>query len=210
MKKFLINYYSMIMMTMFIVYNILLDSLKIGGLFYRVYMTLFILLNAILLITFRKDILCKKFVIIVYFLTWIFSKNGFQCFFNLSNIIILCITGFMENNFIKIISACLLVFFIVFFLPLYFVFLLAFGTDLNKERGISDIYEDTHYYCDHNYEVYSYSAGAMDKFHYSIGKYYEVLHIDGIIYITYSERNEKTQQEYENYLYSHNCWLVGD
>lgn len=45
---------------------------------------------------------------------------------------------------------------------------------------------------------------------YSIGKHYDILNIDDIIYISYNERNEKTKQEYQQYINNHNCSLVGD
>ena len=116
----------------------------------------------------------------------------------------------MENHLIKIISVLISIFAFIFFVPLFFIFLLSFGTNLDEEREMNNIYDDTHYYCDNNYEVYSYSAGAMDSFHYSIGKHYEILNISGIINISYNERNEKTHDEYEAYLETHNCELVGD
>ena len=169
-----------------------------------------IIVNAIILIVFRNRIKYKTLIIIVYLLIWLFSKNTLQCFFAFSNIILLCITGFMEKHSIKIISVLIVIFGYIFFLPLFFVFLLAFGTGLDEESGMNDIYDDMHYYCDNNYEVYSYSAGAMDSFHYSIGKHYEILNISGIINISYNERNEKTHDEYEAYLETHNCELVGD
>lgn len=50
----------------------------------------------------------------------------------------------------------------------------------------------------------------MDGFHYSIGKHYDILNIGDIINIIYSERNETTQEEYENYVKNHKCTLVGD
>lgn len=75
---------------------------------------------------------------------------------------------------------------------------------------MNNIYEDTHFYCDNNYEVYSYSAGAMDGFHYSIGKHYKILDINGIIKISFNNQNEATQNQYETYLERHNCELVGE
>jgi hypothetical protein len=209
-KKFLINYYAVIMMVLFIIYNFVLESLKIGGLIYQMFMLILIVLNTIILTMFGKKIKCKSLVICIYFLIWLFSKNTLQCFFDFSNIIVLCVIGFKENKLIKVISILIALFVTIFFLPLFFAFLLAFGLGFEEEKGISDIYEDMHYYCDNNYEVYSFSLGAMDKFHYSIGKHYEILNIDGIIFISYNERNEKTQLEYENYIESHNCSLVGD
>lgn len=210
MKKKFIDYYAFFMMIIFIFYNLFLESLKIYGLLYQLFMFTLIIVNAIILINFRKKIKFKTLIIIVYLLIWLLSKNTLQCFFAFSNIILLCIIGSMEKNSIKIISILLIICVYIFFFPLFFIFLLAFGTGFDNERGMNDIYDDMHYYCENDYEVYSYSAGAMDSFHYSIGKHYEVLNINGIISISYSERNEKTHDEYEKHLQTHSCKLVGD
>ena len=210
MRKNFIDYYALVMLVLFIIYNLFLESLKIYGLLYQIFMFVIIIVNAIILIIFRKKIKYKTLIIIVYLLIWLFYKNTLQCFFAFSIIILLCVTGCMEKHSIKIISVLIVIFGYIFFLPLFFVFLLAFGTGLDEESGMNDIYDDMHYYCDNNYEVYSYSAGAMDSFHYSIGKHYEILNISGIINISYNERNEKTHDEYEAYLETHNCELVGD
>ncbi len=210
MRKKFIDYYSLTMLILFVLYNLFLVSLKIYELLYQIFMYILIIVNAIILILFRKRIKYKTLIIIVYLLIWSFSKNILQCFFAFSNIILLCITGFMEKHSIRIISVLIVVFGCMHFLPLFFSFLLTFGTDLDEEQGMNDIYEDTHYYCENNYEVYSYSAGAIDKFHYSIGKHYEILKINGIINISYNERNEVSQDKYEKYLETHNCRLVGD
>lgn len=211
MKKIIIDYYALIMMILFIIYNIILKDLKIGGLLYQIFMIALIVLNIIILIKFRKRIKLKGLIIVVYFFIWfLFSKNALQCCFGITNIFTLIAIGFMESNFIKVISVLITLFFVVFSMPLLFVYLLAYGTGISKESGRNDIYDDMHYYCENNYEVYSYSAGAMDSFHYSIGKHYEFLDIDGIIFISYNERNEVSQEEYNNYLNTHKCKLVGD
>lgn len=204
------NYYGIMILVLFISYNIVLESLKINGLLYQGIMFIFIILNTFILITFRKYIKRKSLIIIMCFLIQIFSKDLLQLLFVFSNMMILMTIGFSESKSIKIISILIITFFILLHVPLFFMFLLVFGTDLNEERGRNDIYEDMHYYCDNHYEVYSYSAGAMDHFHYSIGKYYDILMIDDIIHISYNERNETTKQEYETYLKKHNCSLVGD
>ncbi len=208
MRKNFMDYYALAMLILFIVYNLFLECLKIYGLLYQAFMFLLIIVNAIILIIFRKKIKYKTLIIIVYLLIWVYSKNTLQCFFAFSNIILLCITGFMKKHSIKIISILILIFVYIFFLPLFCAFFLTFGTSLDEKRN--DIYDSMHYYCDNNYEVYSYSAGAMDSFHYSIGKHYDILNIDGIINISYNERNEKTRNEYEAFLETHNCKLVGD
>ena len=210
MKKNLINYYAIIMLVLYLIYNTALNSLKIGGLFYQIIMIIIIIANAIILIVFRKDIKYKEVVCVIYFFTWLFSKNIPQCFFNFSNIILLVGIGLIDSMFMRVFAIIIGLIVSIFFLPLFFVFLLCFGTSMSEESGRNDIYEDMHYYCENNYEVYSYSAGAMDSFHYSIGKHYEFLDIDGIIFISYNERNEVSQEEYNNYLNTHKCKLVGD
>lgn len=211
MKKKIIDYYALIMMILFIVYNLILKDLKIGGLLYQIFMFVLIILNLIILIKFRKRIKLKGLIIVIYFFIWmLLSKNALQCAFGISSMITLIIIGFLESNFIKVMSILITLFFAVFSMPLLFVYLLAFGTGISEESDRNYIYDDMHYFCDNNYEVYSYSAGAMDRFHYSIGKHYEFLDIDDIIYISYNERNEVSQEEYENYLNTHKCKLVGD
>ena len=210
MKKSLINYYAIIMLGLYLIYNIALNSLKIGGLLYQISMIIIIIVNAIILIVFRKKIKYKEVVCVIYFFTWLFSKNIPQCFFNFSNIIVLIGIGLIDSMFMRVFAIIIGLIVSIFFLPLFFAFLLCFGTSMSEESGRNDICEDMHYYCENNYEVYSYSAGAMDRFHYSIGKHYEFLDIDGIIYISYNERNEVSQEEYNNYLNTHKCKLVGD
>jgi len=209
MKKF-IDCYAVIMLALFIIYNLIFESLKIGGLLYQIFMILLIVVNIIILIVFRKRINYKSIIIILYLLLWFLSKNTLQCFFAFSNIIFLCITGFMKSFFIKIISFVLPLLLFIFLLPLTFAFISTFGFGLDEEKNMNDIYSDMHYYCDDNYEVYAYSSGGFDKFHYSIGKHYEFVNIDDIIYISYNERNETTKEEYENYLKNNNCKLAGE
>ena len=210
MKKIFINYYALITLILFIVYNLFLQNLKIYGILYRILMFLIIIVNLIVLIILRKKIKYKSIAIIVYCLIWIFSKNILQCFFAFSNIIMLCITGFIENNFIKIISVLIAIYIHIFFLPLYFGLILTFGINLDEDKYMNDIYSEMHYYCDNNYEVYAYSSGAMDSFHYSIGKYYDILNINDIINIVYRDRNETTLEEYTIFIENNNCKLVGD
>lgn len=211
MKKNIIDYYAFIMMILFIIYNIVLKDLKIGGLLYQIFMIVLIVLNITVLIKFRKKIKFKGLIIVVYFFIWsIFSKNALQFLFGLSSMIILIAIGFMENNFIKNISILITLFFVAFSMPLLFAYLFAYGTGISEEKGRNDIHDDMHYFCENNYEVYCYSGGAIDSFHYSIGKHYEFLDIDGIIFISYNERNEVSQEEYSNYLNTHKCKLVGD
>ena len=209
MKNFT-NYYFFIMALFFIIYNIILEGLKISGLLYKLFMILLIIFNFIILFILKKKISCKKIILIIYIFTIVKSKNQLQFFFAISNIIILCIIGFQESNLIKTISIFILIITLTYFLPLLFVFLLEFSTELDEDVYMNKIYEDTHYYCNKNYEIYTYSNSAGDTFHYSIGKHYDFLNINDIIHITYSEQNEVKKIEYDNYLKSNKCRLAGE
>lgn len=207
MKKILINYYALIMMISFIVYNVLFTNIRVAGFLYHIGMILLIILNVVALIRFRSEIKCKSFLIVMYALIWLFSKDIYQCIFDFSNITFLCIIGF-KSNFIKVITILFAVIVIIFFLPLSFIFIILFV--INPNGGRNDIYEDTHYYCDNNMEAYAYSLGAMDKYHYSVGKHYEILFINDIIKVTYDERNEVGKKQYDDYIKNHDCSLEGD
>ena len=65
MKKNVINYYSIIMLILYLIYNIGLHSLKIGGLLYQIIMIIITIVNAVILIVFRKDIKYKEVVCII-------------------------------------------------------------------------------------------------------------------------------------------------
>ena len=210
MNKNYTNYYFFIMVLFFIMYNIIFESLKISGPLYKLFMILLIIINSIILFILNKKISLKKIIIIIYIFTIVKSKNQLQFFFALSNIIILCIIGFQESNLIKTISIFILIITLTYSLPLLFVFLLEFGTELDEDVYMNKIYEDTHYYCNKNYEIYSYSNSSGDVFHYSIGKHYDFLNINDIIHIMYSEQNEVKKYDYDNYLKKHKCRLVGD
>ena len=210
MNKNYTNYYFLIMALFFITYNIIFESLKISGSLYKLFMILLIIINSIILFILNKKISLKKIILIIYIFTIVKSRNQLQFFFALSNIIILCIIGFQESNLIKTISLFILIITLTYFLPLLFAFLLEFDTELDEDVYINKIYEDTHYYCNKNYEIYSYSNSAGDIFHYSIGKHYDFLNINDIIHITYNEQNEVKKYDYDNYLKKHKCRLVGD
>lgn len=201
MRKNFIDYYALVMLVLFVIYNF--SGLNVYEIIYEIFMFSLITVNAIILMVFKKRIKYKTLAVVVYLLIWLFSKNTLQFFFAFSNIILLCITWLVGKHSVKIIPVFVVIFIYICSLPLFFIFLFI-GLD-----GKS-IYDDTHYYCDNNYEIYVYSAGAMDSFHYSIGKYYEILNINGIINISYKKQDEKTQDEYEEYLETHNCKLVGD
>lgn len=212
MKKILIKYYAVIMEILFLIYNQLLHGIKINGLLYHIFMFVLIIINSIMLIKYGKEIKFKEFISIMYIFIWSMCKNMLQGIFGITSMLILIYTKIIETKFNKEILLILFFTIVVFFLiPISFIyFLFGFGLDINEENELNGIYEDMHYYCDNNYEVYSYSGGAMDSFHYSIGKHYEFLNIDDIIYISYNERNEVSKEEYDNYLNTHKCKLVGD
>ena len=209
MRHFLIQYYVCILLLLFILYNFVLN-LFIKGPLYDWLMFVAIVGNAFTLTQFRKKIKYKGSVCLCFVLIWLFSKNVLQCFFAISNIIILCITGFKESKTMKIITICIFAFHTIFFLPILFLFALCFGTDLSNENNSGAIYKDTHYLCENHYEAYIFSQGAMDKFHYAIRISYEILRIDGMIDITYRKEKEISKQEYEKYIKKHSCNLVGD
>lgn len=205
MKKIIIKNYGLIVALLFIINNVVLNEVRISGILYILMMLLLIVLNAIIIVR-NKDEIKYKSLIIIFFLILLFAKDIWNLLFYISNIITFMLVGIAESKYIQkaiILSA------IIFILFIPYIFLLTISIILNDVYG-NTIYEDTHYFCENNYEIYSYSAGAMDKFHYNIGKHYEILNIDGIISITYSEINEQNKSEYDKYIKEYDCQLVGE
>lgn len=203
MKKNLISHYLVITSLFFILNNIVLVDLKVKGIAYFLLFILILILNIWILFYYKRKIKYKILTIIGYTFLFLFSKNIYYILFSLSTIIILVVTEIDHHKFFVFYTAFMSI--LIFYTPISFFLLLILPFDFSQ-----GIYEDMHYYCDNNYEVYTYSAGAMDSFHYSIDKYKKIIKIDGIIFIYYSKKNEVDVDQYEEFLANHTCRLVGD
>ena len=198
MKK----YYAVILLVLFLIYN-LFKNFVIEGLLYQIFMIGLIIINGIILFKYKDEIDYKKVVGVIYFLAGFFSKNIFQCYFAFSNVIIICVIESLRNkksNVPLIVMEVLL-----FLVPAIIVSHLFIGTRYDKNFMRNDISKDYYYLCDNNVSSYRFSGTANDSYHYSIGKYYEIVKINNLLYIAYDERNEVSQKEYEEYIAEHKC-----
>ena len=198
MKKYLVNYYILIVILLFLTYNTLFRNLIISGILYHIFMIMLVISNVIMLCKLKNEIKCKNIAIIVFFLIWIVSKDIYGIIFAISSMTTLISIGFMESTLIKVLSIFIAMIVSIIALPLLSLFVITFI--LSKENA-------THYSCTGK-EIYSYSMNPIDKVH--ISNYYEILSIDDIIYISYEEQYEVSKEEYINYLNTHKCRLVDD
>ncbi len=205
MKKNLINYYALIIILLFLVYNLLLKHLVITGIIFHLFMITLTISNIILLSKFKKEIKYKSIAIIGFFIIWIFSKDIYGIIFGISSMITLLLISisFIKSNLIKIILFIITIIISIVAIPLSF-FILVFSL-ISGVYSTQDTHYYTHYYCDNNTEIYTYSSGAWDHTHYGMGKHYEFLNIDDIIYIAYKGRNEVKKDEYFKFLNTHEC-----
>ena len=65
-KNFLINYYALLILLFFIIYNFVFKNLKIGGGLYQLFMIGLMLINAKILIQNRNKIKYKNLVILFF------------------------------------------------------------------------------------------------------------------------------------------------
>ena len=198
MKK----YYAVILLVLFLIYN-LFKNFVIEGLLYQIFMIGLIITNIVILLKYKDETSYKKTIGVIYFLAWVFSKNIFQCYFAFSNVIIICVIESLRNkksNVPLIVMEVLL-----FLVPAIIVSHLFIGTRYDKNFMRNDISKDYYYLCDNNVSSYRFSGTANDSYHYSIGKYYEIVKINNLLYIAYDERNEVSQKEYKKYIAEHKC-----
>lgn len=207
MKK-LIKYYSLIITILLFLNNVLLASLSVKGILYKIIMYFLIIINIFMLIKYRDSIKYKKVSLVMLFLLIITAKNVLNLYFILTFIFILLVIGFKDSIFIKIVSICSVVFGAIFFFPVLFLFMFTFGESLDGTVLENQIYEDQHYLCSGNTEVFVASAGAFDKFHYYEGKYYKIINIDDIININIRFSHETSENEYEEEIKNNKCVLV--
>lgn len=200
MKRVLLNYYLGIVFILFVILNLAFYNVRVSGLFYILFYDILFILNILVIVRYRESIKFKVPVMIGYLFVWIFCKDVYYLAFDIVNVILLGIIGMVSPGFVRIFSFIIMGI-ILCFLPFIFIY---------NILGNDDIYEDTHYFCDGNYEIYSYSSGAFDGFHYSIDQHYEFINVDGIIEIDYRERSKVSLEEYNDFLKTHSCKLVGD
>ena len=207
MKKLLINYYELILLFLFIIYNYGLKNFKIEGLLYVLFMIIFIILNINIILKYSKDIKYKKIITIISFIiTVLLARNGLQYIFGIINVIILMIVCFKEKILGKAALIIGIVILVQLGLPLLLNYLFRFGYTLSIDSDRHDIYQETRFLCNNNHEIYAHSRGAMASYKYSNGKYYEYVNIDNLIKIYYSERTNISQEEYDNYQENNKCY----
>ena len=204
--KIFTNYYTSIIIILLVISNIFLTNLEVNGILYNLFMTAFILFNIGIVVKYKKEMKNKKIALISSVILLIFSKNIHLTIFIVTNIFLLLIITISTSKSLK--TIIILMFCCILLSPYTFIFVLLIA--LNSKYKMNNIYEDTHYYCEKNYEIYAYSSGAMNRFHYSVGKYYVLLDFGNIINISYRERNETTIEKYNQFLNNNKCSLVGE
>jgi len=200
MKK----YYSLVVLIAIVLNRFLLSGIKMTGIVHDICSIILIVLNIFLLIKFRENLKFKGLSMVLYFLAIILSRNSYSLIFIITSLVTLIGLGIVDKKiYLKVIGILVCSIFII--LPMYIILpimFMLFSVDYN------DVYEDTHYRCSNNYEAYAYSAGAMDEYHYSVGKYKEIINLGEILSINYSVRNEITHDYYEDFIKSNDCKLV--
>ncbi len=207
MKK-LIKYYSLILTILLFLNNVVFTFISIKGILYQIIMYFFIIINIFMLLEYRDSIKYKKASLVMLFLLIITAKNALNLYFILTFIFILLIIGFKESLFIKIVSICSIVFSVIFFLPTLFIFMFTFGESLDGTVLENQIYEEQHYLCSGNTEVFVASGGAFDMFHYYKGNFYKIVNIDDIININVRFSHETSEDKYEEEIKNNKCVLV--
>lgn len=196
------KYYLLIVYIFFLTFNLFLTELVVDGILYYIFMILLNILNVYFIIKKNKYLKHKNSLYIFLLLSIIFCKNIFYVILLLNTIILLTILNFKDNRVIQTLSLiCSTIIILNIQIVLFVIFLIVLNGN--------EIYEDTHYYCNSNYEIYYYSGGAMDSFHYSVVKRYKIIEFNNIIKIVYNKNIGNSLDEYNKVLENMECKLVG-
>lgn len=196
------KYYLLIIFIYFLTFSVFVKGLVVDGILYYIFMILLNIFNAYFIIKKNKYLKFKSGLYIFFLLNIIFCKNIFYVILLLSTFVLLTVLNFKDNKVIKVLSVICSTTIILYIQVILFVILL---TVFNG----NEIYKDSHYYCNNNYEIYYYSGGAMDSFHYSVVKRYKIIEFNNIIKIVYNKNIGNSLDEYNNVLENMECRLVG-
>ncbi len=199
-KNKIISNYIHTIISIFIIHNLILRNLVIGGLLYHIVMIVLIILNVSILLQYKDKIEYSGTKTIIFCLIWLISKDFYGIIFTLSTTLTLLSTDFIKNTATKVVVIFITFFILVFSIP--YAFLIEFSK--NKD----DIWE--HYRCEHNSELYIYFNNNVDKFYYAVDKKYKFLNKNDIIYMSYKWRIDISKKWYNEYLDDHECVWVDD
>lgn len=202
MKKiclFFIKYYLIFLLIFRLIFNITLIYFKIEGSIYDLLNVLIIIFNYKMLIKYNNQIHLKRISYIIILFTLLINQSIYLFILSITTLFIIFYLNYIDD-FIKKISI------ITMFLSLYFFPGIILGIMISMQNPI---YHDTHYYCE-NYEIYIYSAGAMDSFHYQINKRKLILDFQNRLKIVYNKKVSDTKYEYDEILKKYKCKLVGE
>lgn len=149
-------------------------------------MILLFSINAFILIKENNNFILKSLMYPIFFLSLIIVKNIEFAIIVFETLMLLTILNIKTNKAILVLFIFMDI--IVFFLAPIVIFasLIPTREDL--------IYEETHFYCK-EYEIYSYSLGAMDEFHYYIGERFD-FRIGNLLEIEYTKKIGDSETKY--------------
>ena len=171
------QYYILLLFIHFITFNVLIENLFVSGILYILFLIILNIITIYIIIKYNKSLKFKAIIHLLFILYTLSFKNIYYLILGLTVIILLTILNFKENIIIKTISIIAGTFIVLNIHIISFAAIMSYKIEKGEiELPIfqNEIYEDTHYYCD-NYEIYIYSAGAMDKFHYEVIEKNEII-----------------------------------
>lgn len=198
--KFFIKYYILFLLIYLLISNIILNYLKISGVYYHIINIIILIFNCFILIEYKDEIYFKNILHLFILFCLINFKSNYNALLSLITLFILSILNFNKGTFSRVVSLIMILLILMLLPSIYFIFLLSLS---------NPIYENTHYYC-MEYEIYIYSYGAMDSFNYSVNNHRKILYIKDKLEIVYNKEIGNTKELYNKILENNKCILVGE
>ena len=207
MKRLFKYYYIFLELVLFAFLYMENNDYYFKGILYHLSMILLILVSIFIVCKFNNTLKFKN----IFYLTISFYELFLNNIYLSILLIILFFMIFILNyknvifkiTFGFVIGVCIICFPIT--LLLCFFKMDSINGDGSRLRNM--IYSDYHYKCG-KYEIFWYSGGAMDSFHYAVIEPNSVIKIGDLIDIGYDKQIGDTLEEYNKMLYNNNCKKV--
>lgn len=200
MKKIIPHYFLFVLFFYFL-FNFLLRGLRIEGFLYIISFIGIIIGNLFFIKKQANQLKWKNITLFAFLFLLLFSKNIYFLLLGLSTILFIAVDKMKKPKPLELV---IIVFSVIGFSIQYFGIIILVASFIKNAE--IPLYE--HYRCEKHKELYVSSAAAFDSYHYNLGTYFDIIDAGNILKITYQNRKEVSQEEYEEFLNTHTCHSV--
>ena len=204
MKNNILKNYSILLIILYLINNLLLKNIIICGPLYIIIMIVLIITNIIFVIKNKNKIKYKKNTSIILLFISFIGKDILQADLTFTSFIVLAILQLKEKKEFDLVRKIALGMFIIFFyIIIHLIFVVKYIESITNNVMYNK--SDNHYYCENNIEILAYENPFKNKVYFATATIKKIIKVDNLITITYQKIEEKNDENLESYIEGYRC-----